>query len=232
MGNRGRIIRAAAILLFLIAVMLVLIAIPSYKSYTYRAQKVACQQSLKSAKDGLIIEYLSKFESGSVEDAMRTLDQVMPERPNLCPAGGEVYLIRGEHGIYEPVCGLHDSDRRRRTRLNASRARDLLREALRVARKDRKKEPESVEIHLNGKPLECVRVDAPVPLRRGTRTTSGYEGVVAFYGIAGQGTFAKGKSAEGEVCWFIYADEDFCAIWSDADQWTGDSYSGIITGSV
>ena len=37
---------------------------------------------------GLIIDYLSHYESGTVEDAMTTLDEVMPAWANICPAGG------------------------------------------------------------------------------------------------------------------------------------------------
>ncbi len=222
--KRGGVTRAAAVLLVLIGVMLVLIAIPGWKVYRYRAEKTACEQAMKSARDGLIIEYLGRWDAGSVQEAMKTLDEVLPERANICPAGGTVYLVRGDNGIFEPVCGLHDSDKARRTRLNASRAKDLLAEALREARRDSEEEPESVEIQLNGKALECVRVQEEPYLRRGTRTTNGYEGVVAFYGLKGEGDFAKSAGKKGEICFFVYADEDYCAIWHAKDEWTGDAY--------
>ena len=60
-----------------------------------------------------------------------------------------MYLVRGENDIFEPICGLHDSDKRLRVRLNASRAKDLLAEELRVQRVLAEDEPESVEITLN-----------------------------------------------------------------------------------
>lgn len=230
MGNRGGINRATAILLALIGVMLVLIAIPSYRVYRYRAQKTACVQAMKSAKDGLIIEYLSRFEEDSVEDAMKTLDEVMPERANICPAGGTVYLVRNDLGIFEPICGLHETDRKLRVRLNATRGLELLGEALRKARNNSDTEPESVEITLNGKPLECVRVAERLDLRRGTATTNGYEGVVAFYGLEGDGSFATGKVNKGEICYFVYADEDHAAVWRADDGWTGDAYQGVAIG--
>ena len=124
---------------------------------------------MKSARDGLIIEYLSRWDGGTVDEAMQTLDEVLPERANICPSGGTVYLIRDENGIFEPVCGLHDDDVKRRTRLNASRGLELLTEALTTARRDAREEPESVEIELNGKPLACERVArgaAPAPGHR------------------------------------------------------------------
>ena len=223
-SRRGGVNRAAAILLALIGVMLVVIAIPGWRAYRYRAQKLACEQAMKSARDGLIIEYLSHWEAGTVQQAMETLDEVLPERANICPAGGTVYLVRGEDGIYEPVCGMHDSDRKRRVRLNASRAMDLLHDALRLAREAGEEEPESVEITLNGASLECVRTPEVLDLHRGTRSTNGYKGIVAFYGLAGDGAIPAGGLKQGEIAYFVYADEDHAAVWSDGDGWTGDAY--------
>lgn len=222
---RGGINRVVAILLVLIAIMLVIIAIPAWNSYRERAEIIACVQALKSAKDGLIIDYLYHFEEGTVEQAMDTLDEVMPARPNICPSMGEVYLVRNDLGIFEPLCGLHNPDTKQRVRLNASRALELLREERRKAlRLSEGEEPESVEIRLNGQPLPCVHVLAPEPLRRGTGTTDGYEGVVAFYGVAGEGEFPVEKVDEGEIFYFIYADKNHCATWRANDGWTGDAY--------
>ena len=222
--SRGGISRLVAVLLALIAVMLVIIAMPSWQVFRYRSEKTACIQALKSARDGLIIEYLDSMSQGTVQEAMATLDKVMPARANICPAGGTVYLVRGAQGIYEPVCGLHDDDKKLRARLNASRAMELMDEELSKARKRSEEEPESVEIHLNGKPLECVRVAKEPSLRRGTATANGYEGIVAFYGLAGEGDFSGVTAKAGTVCYFIYADEDTCAIWHYRDGWTGDAY--------
>lgn len=224
LGCRGGINRVVAILLALIAVMLVIIAVPSWNVFRYRSEKTGCVQAMKSARDGLIIEFLSRWDGGSVEEAMVTLDEVMPARANICPAGGTVYLVRGDNGIFEPVCGLHDDDKRLRVRLNGSRAKDLLAEGLRIARRESSEEPESVEITLNGRPLECVRVQEVPELRRGTGTTNGYKGVVAFYGLNGDGAFSVDGAKKGEIVYFIYADEYYCAIWRFNDGWTGDSY--------
>ena len=223
--SRGGVNRVIVILLALIAVMLVIIAMPSWDSFRDRSEHIACEQALKSARDGLIIDYFDNWEAGSVEDAMLTLDEVMPARANICPSGGTVYLIRGANGIFEPVCGLHDTDTKRRTRLNASRALDLMNEALRQARKRSGKEPESVQIKLNGKTLVVERVDAVPNLRRGTATTNGFDGVVAFYGLAGEGDFADVKAKAGTVCYFIYADEDHCCTWRLKENWTGEAYN-------
>lgn len=276
--KRGGVTRAAAVLLVLIAVMLVLIARPSWEAFRYRAEKTGCDQAMKSARDGLIIDFLSRFENGSVEEARVTLDEIMPERPNLCPAGGTVYLVRDEHGIFQPICGLHDSNIKERTQLNSTRAKDLLEAALNAEkeaklREERRKQgqktkeeqtdngaeseetvvakdpsgAEEIEneassdtvgtdgmeeeapivVILNGRELECNRVLEEVQIQRGTRTTNGYEGVVAFYGLEGEGDFKSGAVKEGEIAYFVYADEDYCAIWHAYDGWTGDAYREI-----
>lgn len=220
--------RATAIMLALIGVMLVVIAIPAWRVFRYRSVKTGCEQAMKTARDGLIIEYLYRKDTGSVKEARDTLDDVMPAREKICPTGGNVYLVRNEtSGIYEPVCGLHDSDLKYRVRLNASYALDELKEALRVARRDTGVEPESVEIQINSKPLECVRVQETPDIRRGTKLTNGYKGIVCFYGLAGEGSFVGKNVEEGDICFFVYADENHCAIWRDGDGWTGDAYKEV-----
>ena len=222
---RGGVNRVVAILLVAIAIMLVIILIPAWDDLRLLSQRLSCEQAMKSAKDGLIIEYLGRSKEGSVQDAMNTLDQVMIARPNICPAGGEVYLIKNSQGIYEPLCGLHDRDQKRRVRLNASRALELLREARRIAlRGSEGAEPDAVNIVLNSMELSCVRVQQAQKLRRGTGTTDGFDGVVAFYGLAGEGDFPAEDVEAGDIFYFVYADEYHCAIWKANDGWTGDAY--------
>lgn len=217
--------RLVVILLVLIAVMLVIIAVPSWNVFRYRSEKTACIQAMKSARDGLIIDYLSNWQEGSVEDAMVTLDEVLPARANICPAGGTVYLVRNDQGIFEPICGLHADDTKLRTRLNASRGKDLLEEELRVARRRSEEEPESVQIELNGQPLECLRVQEAPYLRWGTSASNDYDGIVAFYGLAGEGAFSGNAAKAGTICYFLYADADHSAVWRNDDGWTGDAYN-------
>ena len=224
-SNRGGVNRLVAILLVLIGIMLVIVLIPAWDDLRILSQVLSCQNAMKSSKDGLIIEYLNRYKEGSVEDAMKTLDQVMVARPNICPAGGEVYLIKNEDGIYQPLCGLHDKDKRRRVRLNATRALDLLREGRRIAlRYSRGVEPDKVDIVLNSMTLPCVRVQKVQKLRRGTGTTDGFDGVVAFYGLAGEGDFPVEDVEAGDIFYFVYADEYHCAIWKANDGWTGDAF--------
>ena len=130
---------------------------------------------------------------------------------------GNVYLIRNEEGVLEPVCGLHNDDVARRTRLNASYAGSKLEEArkniLEKAGKD-DPEPEKITITVNNRPLDCTYVTEEVPIKRGTSTTKGYDGTVAFYGTG----------EKGEINYFLYADEDYCAVWHENEEWTGSAY--------
>ena len=222
--TRGGVNRLIAILLALIGVMLVLIAIPWWQSFRYRSECIACEQAMKSAKDGLIIEYLGKFDTGTTEEAMATLDAVMPGRDDICPSHGTVYLIRRADGIFEPICGLHDPDVKRRVRLNASRAMSLLEDKLSKAKKKKSPLTGDVSIELNGKTLVCERVTEQSVLRRGTSTTVGFEGVVALFGIAGEGAFTDTGAEDGELCYFVYADENDAAVWRPKYGWTGSAY--------
>lgn len=230
-NNVGAVNRVIALLLVLIAIMLVVISVPLRKAFRYRSECIACEQAMKSAGDGLIIEYLHRRKESNIDEARNTILEVMPGREHICPSGGNIYLIKNDDGIYEPVCGLHDPDKILRTRLNASCAADLLRESRRKLLAQGNGEPESVEINLNSLPLTCVRVTQEEMIHRGTGTTNGYKGTVAYYGVAGDFTFSAktahkgtGDAADGDICYFVYADKDHCALWRSNDGWTGDAY--------
>ncbi len=160
LSEKGDINRLVAILVLLVIIMLVVLAIPAWNAFQKLTAEGACEQAMKSATDGLIIDYLfNDQEEGSTKEAMAVLDDVMPGRENICPTGGTVYLVRGQNGVIKPVCGLHNPDDKLKTRLNASRAKDLLNERLRKERRQSESEPESIIIVLNGKELECIRTD-------------------------------------------------------------------------
>ena len=42
--------------------------------------------------------------------------------------------------------------------------------------------------------------------------------------LAGEGDFPVEKVSAGDIFYFVYADEDHCAIWKANDGWTGDAY--------
>ncbi|MBR0409667.1 MAG: hypothetical protein IJI25_01510 [Eubacterium sp.] len=230
-NHQGYINRLIAVLLVLVAIMLVIVSVPLRKAFQYRSECIACEQAMKSAGDGLIIEYLHRQKEDNVEEARNTILEVMPAREKICPSGGNVYLIKNDHGVYEPICGLHNSDKVLRTRLNASCALDLLKETRRNYFKKNENEPEALTITLNSKPLKCLHVTKEEMIHRGTDTTNGYKGTVAYYGVAGDFTFSakyskkgNGDAAEGDICYFVYADKDHCAIWRSNDGWSGDAY--------
>ena len=51
-------------------------------------------------------------------------------------------------------------------------------------------------------------------LRRGTDYSIDFDGVVSFFSL----------NAEGEVNWFVYADENHAAVWKPSTGWSGDAY--------
>ena len=223
--NCRGIARAVIILLVLVLIMLVVVSIPIYKSYKFRADTLGCTAALKTAADSLIIEYL--FRNGDaehLEEARETLDTTMPGREKICPTGGTVYLVPDENGIYKPVCGIHCTDTKLRTRLNASHVLEGIREVLGKVKLRGEEFPESITVELNSQDLECLPTLEEVNIRRGTDLTDGYKGTVAFYAVAEEDGWVSGDVEPGEVCYFLFADKDHCAIWRADDGWTGDSY--------
>ena len=215
--DRGGANRVLVLLAVLILIMLVIISIPAFRRFNYRSECIACEQAMKSAKDGLKIEYLFTFDEDDIKHARESLAEIMPVREDICPRHGNVYLIKDKHGIFEPVCGLHNSDAARRTRLNASYAGNVLEEARKNIMEKAKEgdpEPETIRIKVNNEPLECVYVTEEPNIRRGTSSTKGYDGIVAFYGTGEQ----------NEINYFLYADENYCAVWHENEEWTGSAY--------
>ena len=235
-SRRGGINWLIALLIIANIALVVLILIPVWNNFQYEAGKVACDQAMKSAGDGLIIEYLGSLEEITSEEAMKLLDKIMPARDELCPLRGSIYLKKGDNGIFTPVCGIHDSDEKERVRLNASYAKVLVEEKLEKAKEAAKLGTETEEkktddagrevttIVINGKELGCVRVLQEEHLRHGTAYTQGYDEVVAFYGIEGEGNFNDGRVKNGKIAYFVYADKNYCALWRAKDGWSGDAY--------
>ena len=225
-SDRGGVKWPILLLIIVNLVLVVLIAIPWWKDFEYKSEKAACDQAMKSAGDGLIIEYLGSFKELSVDEAMEKLDQIMPARDELCPAKGSIYLKKSENGIFVPVCGLHDSDEKERVRLNATYAKILLEAELEKGNPgDTNGSGEvTTNVKINGKELGCLRVLREGYLRHGTKYTQGYDSVVALYGVEGEGTFDTGYVKKGKISYFAYADENYCAIWTARDGWSGDAY--------
>ncbi len=219
-NTKGGTARILVILSALILIMVGIMLIPSWKDFRFESECRGCEQAMDTATDGLRIEYLDTFEEGSVREARKSLSEFMPEREDICPSHGNVYLIKNDEGVFEPVCGLHNRDAARRTRLNASYTGNALEEARKnyfEKAEDGDPEPEKLTVKVNNKPLDCVYVTEEVPIRRGTKTTKGYDGVVAFYGTGDN----------NEINYFVYADDDYVAIWHENDGWTGTAYDNL-----
>ena len=181
-----------AVLLVLVIVLAITSLIPSYKKYQDQGKKLACDTALDTARRQLASNFmLNGFDNGSAEEAKAFVTYVMNGWDDLCPAGGSVYIVPKASSPmdWEIICGLHCSDSRLCTRLNAYNVRDQLREALLKERNKGNPFPESLPYTLHSKPHTALLVDADVGLKRGTRLTEGQEGIVAYYSVVGHSDF-------------------------------------------
>ena len=220
------------VILTVLALVLVAAALyPVIQHYRFRADALGCLAGLDTARRQLADEYLFTGENRSAEEARDYVGFVMAGWDDLCPGGGTTYIVPNEDSelAWDVVCGLHGSDRKQCTRLNADYVLGQLREELRRAQVLGTKYPEKMTVSLHHKPLEARITEEDTGLRRGTRATVGAEGTLVSYAIAGYSDFGTGRGVPtGEISWFSYADEEHCANWSAWDGWTGDSYSDVI----
>lgn len=228
--NQSGLVRAALLLIIPIVILLALILWPAWKKFHWQSQQIACNAALATAKDFLSIDYLmTNGEKTEVEDAVETVTSVMNGWDDLCPDGGTVYLVESgqEAPKYTLICGLHDTDAARRTRLNADYTFSQIEDALRAARKAGEPAPTTVEVSLNGKIYTAQQTDAPVSIYRGTDQTDGYDGTVIYYGVAGAGNFATfANTEEGTPGYFLFADENTMVTWQPRTAWTGPGVEG------
>lgn len=221
------------ILLVLVIILAITSMIPSYLKYQEQAKTVACGTALDTARRQLAANYmLNGFENDSAEKAKEYVTYVMNGWEDLCPDGGDVYIVPKANSPldWEIICGLHCSDSRLRTRLNAWNVREQLQEELLKQQTDGNPYPETLPFTLHHREYIAQLVDEDVGLKRGTKTTMGMEkaGIVAFYSLVGHSDFgADSGMKDGKMWYFSFADEDHCANWSYHDEWTGDSYWNV-----
>lgn len=225
--SAGGVSRLVGILLVLVVVLLVAVLVPVYLRYQAQAQLFACNAALDNAQQELNNTYLTSpaFTAAQGKEAVTA---AMLGWTDLCPAGGDCYIMERDwysDKPYELVCGLHNSDEKERCALNAKHVADDLREALRVARLEGEKVPDSLTVTLNGRAYSASRVVEATALRHGTGSTVGYSGTVIFFGVAGEGKVGEDSGLKnGELCYLSFADENYCANWSAKAGWTGDAY--------
>ena len=227
--SRRGITRAAVVLLIAIAALLVAIIIPVSISHQKTAQRLACVQSLDSGTRQLYDYYLAG-DVKSVADAKAIVTYAMNGWDDLCPAGGTVHIVYDEDAKkpYFLICGLHGTDKKQVTRLNALYVLESLRDRVEKLGAQGIKYPETIDVKLNSKTYTAVLVDEESGYVRGTYNTPGAkEKTVIFYSIKGHGDFGSDSGAnDGEIWYFSFADENHCANWNIKSGWSGDSYAG------
>ena len=190
-------------------------------------------QSLDSASRQIAVDYLSGRTDPTPEEVREVAEKAMLGWDDICPAGGSVYVVENPNKDdpntlpFRLVCGLHGTDEKQCTRLNASNVYKQVLEAVRAAQLQGTTYPESVTVSLHHKDLTAYLVDEATGFKRGTATTAGYEkaGIVAYYSIVGHSDYGSDSGLkDGRVWYFSFADENHCANWSYRSGWTGDSY--------
>lgn len=237
--------RIHVLLLILCSLLLIVVLTPVYKAYRYHGQWLACAATLRVVNGDFIADLLDKGEAIPVDEAPGNLVALPPGSEGCCPSGGSVYFQEGENDVWKAVCGLHDTDRAKRTRLNSSYVLNQVYKKVQEEQRQGNMYPEEVTVVLNSSEIVCRLVTEETDIPGGTETTKEYQGTVAFYGIAGHGTFKsngrvgkaggsrpesgrlqlnKDGAAEGEICYFCFADEHYNAEWRVDDGWSGKSY--------
>lgn len=225
MTDKKGVSRLVFILIVALCVLLIVASVPLIMYYRSQSAKIGCVTALDTASR----QIADKFLIDGFHDAKEVknwVTLVMNGWDDLCPGGGNVYVVYDKDADmpWRLVCGLHGEDRKECCRLNAAHVLDLVREEIKKAA-DEGSVPESVEVRLNGEKLVAKLTEEETGLVRGTYSTTGYNGTVAFYGITGIGKIgASSEAGEGEICYFSFADPDNCANWKYRDGWTGSAW--------
>ncbi len=222
--------RPVVIALIVLFILGAIAAVPIVMNLQAQAAEKACALAMDNARRRLKTDFMMNLAGATptAQDARDVVAYAMHGWDNVCPSGGTVYVVENtapDDAPYDIFCGLHDPDIKRRTRLNASYVLAQIRDALAVASRNNQALPESVTVTLHGVELTAVLVDKDQELRHGTDRISDLEGIVIYYAVVGRGDFqTDSRLSEGEVCYFGYADENYCANWTTKKSWTGDSY--------
>ena len=213
-GKKDKSIRRLIILLiFVVLLLAVMIAIPMIQNREHKVERYACTLAIRRAQDAILVEFYSDPELTKQEAAL-VVEKSKLAREDLCPSGGDYYLVPQSGGGWRVTCGLHEEDTILRTRINASRVLEELQSQLDARRRFEEDVAASVTLDINGKALEVTLLAGDNALRRGTEYSIDFDGVVSFFSL----------NTAGEVKWFVYADENHAAVWKLNNGWSGDAY--------
>ena len=213
-GKKDKSIRRLIILLiFVVLLLAVMIAIPMIQNREHKMERYACTLAIRRAQDAILVEFYSDPELTKQEAAL-VVEKSKLAREDLCPSGGDYYLVPQSGGGWRVTCGLHEEDTILRTRINASRVLEELQSQLDARRRFEEDVAASVTLDINGKALEVTLLAGDNALRRGTEYSIDFDGVVSFFSL----------NTAGEVKWFVYADENHAAVWKLNSGWSGDAY--------
>jgi hypothetical protein len=217
-----------AVLLILIALLLVAVSVPVFIHYRGVWREIKCMTSLDTARRQMVDQFL--FSAGEVEkeEVKAHVGYVMNGWDDLCPGGGTVYIVTDDDPDaempYKLVCGIHGEDKKQLTRLNANYVFKAVCESVENSRAKGESVPESVTVRLNGEDLTARLVSEDQKVKRSAYLSDYDDDVVAFYGVEGVGSFTDTGCADGEVCYFAYADEEHYANWTKKNVWSGDCW--------
>ena len=193
------------ILLIAVFVMLVIVLLPRILHYKEEADNYGCKVAMNKTQDMLDVEFLNDYGM-TLEQADEVIHRAMWEQDWLCPSGGDYFVVdRGGPQLYRVTCGLHESDTLLRTELNAKHAFSLLKTELELAETT----PRTVTLTLNSMEFTAQGVETEPTIRRGTKTTKGFDGTVIYFMA----------DNHGNLRYFCYADENHCAIWRLGEDW-------------
>ena len=214
-----------------VLVLLVIIMLPTIQRWRYEAGEAGCIAQLDTARRQLANESMLIGQVDKEAEAREFIASVQPGWDDLCPGGGTTYIVptNDDNPRWTVICGMHGTDKKQCTRLNADYVLRQLRDNLKKAQDEGKQYPESLTYYLNGKTRKATLVTSDPGIRRGTSSTVGMEGIEVFYTIRGCGEsedlITSTRTKVGEISNFWFADEDYCAIWRSGMSWSGDSWS-------
>ena len=231
--------RALAIAIAVVAVTAVIVSIPTYLYFKSIYKEIDCMSALDTAKRELITAYLTAGGDLSEEEGKKVVTAAMLGWDDLCPGGGVVYIVPTHNDSetmgmpYRLCCGLHDDDKALRTRLNARLIYEYVCDRVKVAKLRELPVPDELTYEINGIELKILRTDENLYLSRGTDFTVDQKGTVAYFGVAGLGDFPADTEADNSgVCYFVYADKDYCASVTGVERWAGNAYGYVYSKDV